>query len=92
MNKKSKEQKVWEKGKPIRGKNPDALRQDVYGNKIKRSAHGKTSPDGWEKDHKTPKSKGGSDSVSNLQPLQWEKNRQLGDKTKKSSKGKSKGK
>ena len=34
---------------------------------------------GWEIDHIKPVSKGGTDDLSNLQPLQWENNRRKGD-------------
>ena len=40
MTQKSKEQKVWEKARPIRGKNPDDRRRDPYGNEIRRASHG----------------------------------------------------
>ena len=35
---------------------------------------------GWEIDHIKPVSKGGTDNLSNLQPLYWENNRSKGDK------------
>ena len=73
---------VWEKGKTIRGKNPDAWRKDAKGNKIRRGSYGTKGKYGWEIDHKIPKSKGGSDDLSNLQPLQTKANRKKGDKIK----------
>ncbi len=40
------------------------------------SAHGETlSHFGWEIAHITPVEEGGTDDLSNLQPIQWENNR-----------------
>ena len=75
-----KEQQVWEKAKPIQGLNPAVWRRDSCGTKIKRESYGTLGKYGWEIDHKNPKSKGGSDKSSNLQPLHWKKNREKADK------------
>jgi len=72
-------QKVWEKGKTIRGENPDVTRRDECGARIRRSGYGETTAMGWEIDHKNPVSNGGTDNLRNLQPLQWENNRHKGD-------------
>ena len=72
--------KIWEKGTPVRGKNPNLYRKDVNGDTMYKSSYCKTSPMGWEVDHKNPKANGGSDSMRNLQPMQWKGNREKGDK------------
>ena len=71
---------VWEKGRAIAGYDPDTWRHDICGKVMKSSDYGRTSSDyGWEVDHIRPVALGGSDYLSNLQPLQWENNRQKGD-------------
>jgi 5-methylcytosine-specific restriction endonuclease McrA len=71
---------VWNKGKIIPGYDPNIWRRDTCNVNIKRSEYGNVSSvNGWEIDHIKPKSLGGSDELSNLQPLQWENNRHKGD-------------
>lgn len=74
-------EKVWEKAKEMKGKDPDAWRKDVYGNKIRHGSYGTEGEFGWEIDHKNPKERGGSDNLINLQPLHWEENREKSDKS-----------
>jgi len=74
---------VWEKAKPVRGKDPDVWRKDVEGNRIRHASYGTQGEYGWHIDHKHPESKGGSDKLANLQPLHWEANLQKSDKVKK---------
>ena len=80
-----KQDRVWDKAKPIRGKDPDRYRQDPYGNQMFKDSYGKDSEMGWHLDHINPKSQGGSDSVRNLQAMNSSKNRSLGDTTRKRS-------
>ena len=77
-----KKDKVWQKGKTVKGKNPGAWRKDAKGNKIRYGSYGTNGKYGWEVDHKRPKSKGGSNKLSNLQPLQTKANRKKGNKIK----------
>lgn len=71
---------VWWKGKEIEGYDPKVWMHDRYGAVMEWAEHGnRDSKYGWEIDHIKPASKGGSDDLSNLQPLQWENNATKGD-------------
>lgn len=72
---------VWQKASAISGKQPSEWRMDDYGREIFWEAYGdRDSRYGWEIDHIYPKSKGGSDSLSNLRPLHWISNLLKSDK------------
>lgn len=71
---------VWEKGKPIKGKNPELYREDAFGNEIYKPSYGKEGEKSWEIDHKRPPNKGGSESLRNKQPLQTAANKEKSDK------------
>ena len=71
--------KVFNKGKQIKGENPAQRRKDAYGSIIDRAAYGDTNSEfGWDVDHITSLKKGGSNKLSNLQPLHWKNNRKKG--------------
>ena len=70
---------VWLKGQVVLGHDPRVYRKDTCGAWMKRDEYGQTTGYGWEIDHVRPVSAGGSDSLSNLQPLYWQNNRHKAD-------------
>ena len=85
MPTKSQIESVWNKARPIRGKDLGRYRQDPYGNPMYRSLYGKSSKMGWEVDHIKPISKGGSSGIKNLQALNTSVNREKGSDQRKRS-------
>ena len=61
--------KAWDNADKMRGKDPDLYRKDPYGNQIYHHSHGKSSEMGWDVDHISPRSRGGSDASRTLQAL-----------------------
>lgn len=71
--------KVWKLAKPVRGQDPQQIRQDPYGNPIRKADYGTNKSTGWEIDHIKPIARGGSDAIRNLQALKTSVNRDKGD-------------
>ena len=70
---------VWRRGFILPNYDPAVWRKDACGWPIKRSEYGTETQYGWEIDHIQPVSRGGTDHLANLQPLQWKNNRHKGD-------------
>ena len=76
---------VWDKGMPCKDDNGNTFdtsvwRWDLCGKVMKYSEHGnRNSKHGWEIDNIIPSSKGGTDDLNNLQPLNWKNNAAKGD-------------
>ena len=68
---------VWRKGRLE--SNFPGIGRDCCGALLRRSQYGMETPWGWEIDHIQPVARGGTDDLSNLQPLQRENNRLKGD-------------
>ena len=62
-------EKVWNTADTIKGKCPTKYRSDVYGNTLYNASYGKNTDMGWQIDHIKPSSRGGSDTLRNLQAL-----------------------
>lgn len=71
---------VWQKGRAIPDYSPAVWRQDAFGAVIRRDEHGTIGEYGWEIDHVVPETWGGTDDLSNLQPLHWRNNKAKSDK------------
>ena len=68
---------IWKKGKPIPGFEENVWRWDKCGHIMKYFDHGNTESEyGWEIDHIYPSE---GDNISNLQPLNWQNNRDKGE-------------
>ena len=70
---------VWQKGQIVAGYDSRIYRKDACGAWMERASYGKTTGYGWEIDHIRPVAQGGTDDMSNLQPLLWQNNRHKAD-------------
>ena len=82
MGYQNKKDDVWDKGHKVRGKDPDKYRKDDLGNLMYYGSYGKDTEMGWNIDHSKPQSKGGTDHLNNLRPLNTSANKSRGNKSK----------
>lgn len=68
-------QKVFMLAQPIRGLDAAKYRMDITGEIIQFTRYGETGIGGWDIVHIIPHSRGGTDHISNLQPLNTHDNR-----------------
>ena len=69
---------VWQKAKIVEGFDPTRWRKDFADAWIQKDQYGIQSSFGWEIDHLKPQCVGGTDEMSNLNPIHWENNRAKG--------------
>ncbi len=71
---------VWVKGIIDPSQNANIYRKDKCGSWMQKDKYGdRNNKYGWEIDHIKPLAKGGTDDMSNLQPLNWNNNVRKGD-------------
>ena len=62
--------KCWDKADLIMGRDPARWRYDRIGTPVMKDFHGKNGLCGWQYDHDTPVSRGGTSELSNCQVMQ----------------------
>jgi hypothetical protein len=66
---------AWNRARAVSNNDPSVFRKDIFGNWIRWDDYGdRQAKYGWEVDHIVPLSKGGSDSLDNVQALHWQAN------------------